>query len=52
VSAAILRGEIKRYGATWKAVAAYHTPPNKNPERGYRYAKAVFNRMKKLAGRI
>lgn len=44
----ILAQEIKRFGLGWKAVASYHTPVAKNPERGRRYALMV---IKKLSGK-
>lgn len=34
----ILSEELKRYGMTWKAIGAYHTPVNKNPARAKAYA--------------
>lgn len=36
----ILAQAIKRYGLTWEAVATYHTPLERNPERGRAYAAA------------
>ncbi len=43
----ILAQEIERYGLTWRAVASYHTPVARNPERGRRYAAAVIGQMTK-----
>ena len=37
----ILSEEIKRYGMNWKAIGAYHTPIDKNPERARAYANKV-----------
>ncbi|MBQ4133450.1 MAG: lytic transglycosylase domain-containing protein, partial [Desulfovibrionaceae bacterium] len=42
----ILAQEIKRFGLGWKAVASYHTPVNKNAERGRKYATAVIRQLK------
>jgi soluble lytic murein transglycosylase-like protein len=41
----ILSKEIERYGLTWEAVASYHTPLDRNPERGRNYAAAVIRQM-------
>lgn len=41
----ILAQGIKRYGLTWEAVATYHTPLERNPERGRAYATAVLARL-------
>jgi len=38
----ILSKEIERFGLTWRAVASYHTPVDRNPERGANYAAAVI----------
>jgi soluble lytic murein transglycosylase-like protein len=38
----ILSEELKRYGMNWKAIGAYHTPVNKNPERARTYADKVL----------
>ncbi|PWM71388.1 MAG: hypothetical protein DBX67_00725 [Desulfovibrionaceae bacterium] len=46
----ILAQEIKRYGLTWKAVASYHTPLARNPEKGRLYAANVVNHIKRSAG--
>jgi soluble lytic murein transglycosylase-like protein len=43
----ILSREIERFGLTWRAVASYHTPVAKNPERGKYYALAVIRKIKK-----
>lgn len=45
----ILSQEIKRYGLSWKAVASYHTPLSRNPERGRLYAANVVNHIKRFA---
>jgi soluble lytic murein transglycosylase-like protein len=42
----ILARVLHTYGANWKAVAYYHTPLHKNPERGRAYAASVINLMK------
>jgi len=44
----ILAQCIKRHGLTWKAVAAYHTPVERNPDRGRAYAVAVLDRMRRM----
>lgn len=44
----ILSQEIKRHGLSWRAVASYHTPLHKNPDRGRAYALAILNQMRKL----
>lgn len=46
----ILAQEIHRHGLNWKAVAYYHTPLHKNPERGRAYARAVVSHVKKILG--
>lgn len=38
----ILAEEVKRYGLTWKAIGAYHTPVEKNPARARSYADKVL----------
>ncbi len=43
----ILSKELKKYGLTWQAIASYHTPIDKNPERGKRYALAIIGQLKK-----
>lgn len=45
----ILANEIKRYGLTWRAVGAYHTPLARNPERAKRYALGVIALMRKIS---
>lgn len=37
----ILAQEIQRHGLTWRAVAYYHTPLHRNPERGLNYVKRI-----------
>lgn len=46
----ILAQEIRKHGLNWKAVASYHTPLHKNPERGRRYARAVVAHLKNIMG--
>ncbi len=46
----ILAQEIHRHGLNWKAVAYYHTPLHKNPQRGRAYARAVVSHVKKILG--
>ena len=44
----ILAKEIQRYGLTWQAVGAYHTPLNRNPDRARQYAVNVINHMRAI----
>lgn len=44
----ILAREIQRYGLTWQAVGAYHTPLERNPDRARRYAINVINHMRAI----
>ena len=44
----ILAQEIHRHGLNWKAVAYYHTPLHKNPERGRHYAQLILGHVKKI----
>lgn len=44
----ILAREIQRHGLNWKAVAYYHTPLHRNPERGRNYAAAVLGHLRKI----
>jgi soluble lytic murein transglycosylase-like protein len=44
----ILAKEIQRYGLTWQAVGAYHTPLGRNPERARKYAVNVINHMRNI----
>ena len=46
----ILAQEIQRHGLNWKAVAYYHTPLHRNPERGRHYAQLVLGHVKKILG--
>lgn len=46
----ILAQEIHRHGLNWKAVAYYHTPLHRNPERGRAYARSVVGHVKKILG--
>jgi soluble lytic murein transglycosylase-like protein len=41
----ILAKEIDRFGITWQAVASYHTPLDRNPERGRNYAASVLRQL-------
>ncbi|MBR4605807.1 MAG: transglycosylase SLT domain-containing protein [Lachnospiraceae bacterium] len=41
----ILAGEIRKHGYNWKAIAYYHTPLHRNPERGIRYARSVVGHI-------
>lgn len=50
LGAYILSEAIAEHGATWKAVAAYHTPPAKNPRRAEWYAKSIFKEISRLSG--
>ncbi|MCR5815081.1 MAG: lytic transglycosylase domain-containing protein [Desulfovibrio sp.] len=47
----ILAREIKRYGLTWKAIGAYHTPLARNPDRARRYAATVLTHMRAICDR-
>jgi soluble lytic murein transglycosylase-like protein len=38
----IIAEEVKRYGLTWKALGAYHTPIDKNPSRARAYVEKVL----------
>lgn len=44
----ILAQEIRRHGLNWKAVAYYHTPLHRNPERGRRYARAIAGHVRNI----
>ena len=44
----ILAQEIRRHGLNWKAVASYHTPLHRNPERGRAYARTVVGHVRKI----
>lgn len=44
----ILAREIRRYGLTWQAIGAYHTPLARNPERAKNYATSVLNLMRNI----
>ena len=48
VGAMILRQEIRKYGLTWRAIAAYHTPPDRNPGRGKAYAQNVLSHLRRI----
>lgn len=47
VGAYIMGESIATWDLTWKAVAAYHTPPQKNPGRAVEYAKRIWSIYKK-----
>lgn len=38
----VLAEELKRYGMTWKAIGAYHTPVDRNPARAREYASKAL----------
>lgn len=44
----ILAQEIRRHGLTWRAVAYYHTPLHRNPERGRAYAQAIVRHVRNI----
>lgn len=44
----ILAKEIRRHGLNWKAVAYYHTPLHRNPERGQDYARRIIRHLKNI----
>lgn len=44
----ILAQEIRRHGLNWRAVAYYHTPLHRNPERGRNYAAAVLGHLRRI----
>jgi hypothetical protein len=44
----ILAQEIRKHGLTWKAVANYHTPLHRNPERGRNYAASVLSHLRRI----
>lgn len=44
----IMNENLIAYGPTWRAVAAYHTPPDKNPNSAVAYAKNIWARYRKL----
>ena len=44
----ILGKEIQRYGLSWQAVGAYHTPLARNPERARQYAVNVISHMRAI----
>lgn len=46
----ILAQEIARHGLNWRAVASYHTPLDRNPERGMRYAASVLRHLNNMQG--
>ena len=47
----ILAREIRRYGLTWKAIGAYHTPLSRNPQRAKNYALNVLAHMRAICDR-
>ncbi len=44
----ILAREIQRYGLTWQAIGAYHTPLARNPDRARAYASSVISLMRSI----
>lgn len=44
----ILAQEIRRHGLTWRAVAYYHTPLHRNPERGRAYAQSIVRHVRNI----
>jgi soluble lytic murein transglycosylase-like protein len=48
IAAYILDECFRVYGTDWKALGAYHHPPNKNTARSLNYAKVVWSRYLKL----
>lgn len=44
----ILAQEISRHGLNWRAVAYYHTPLHRNPERGRAYAQAIIGHLRRI----
>ena len=44
----ILAQEIQRHGFNWRAVASYHTPLHRNPQRGRAYAQAIVGHVKNI----
>lgn len=48
VGSMILRHEIKKYGLSLKAIGAYHTPPDRNPNQARTYARNVLSHLKKI----
>lgn len=44
----ILAREIQRYGLTWQAVGAYHTPLERNLDRAKHYAVSVLTHMRAI----
>jgi hypothetical protein len=47
----ILAREIAKHGLNWRAVAYYHTPLHRNPERGRAYAASVIRRIRAGQGK-
>lgn len=44
----ILAKMIRQYGLNWKAVAYYHTPLHRHPERGRDYATRVLKHLRNI----
>lgn len=44
----ILAQEIRRHGMNWRAVAYYHTPLHKNPQRGRQYVASIMGHLRKI----
>ncbi len=49
IAAFILSEEIKRHGFNWKAIASYHTPIHRNPERAKSYAQNIVKILQKMS---
>lgn len=48
LGAFVLKNEINRYGLNWKAIASYHTPIAKNPERAQKYAHMILQNLRAI----
>ena len=44
----ILAQEIRRHGLSWRAVAYYHTPLHRNPERGRAYSQSIVRHVRNI----
>lgn len=44
----ILAQQIQQHGFNWRAVAYYHTPLHRNPERGRNYAALVLGHLRRI----
>lgn len=47
IGAFILKNEIIKHGLNWKAIASYHTPVYRNPNRAKYYASKVIKNLSK-----